>query len=671
MSHNIIVKGPLLPFTTICDLNTDTGRGRRRRRRRREEKHSSVYQMRQRPKKQKERGWIELCCLGCTCVQLWHKVVLRKWLNIASKDSDFSADEGDTTESEFDDEEMCGWERQMHDEERRWGGFGAETNDTRLGRIPYKPRRRKSETLRAQYINTNELRICVGTWNVGGRLPPEDLDIREWLDMEEPADIYVLGFQEIVPLNAGNIFGAEDNRPVLRWENIIRNTLNKISPAKPKYKCYSDPPSPSRFKPSDDALAMEDELLPESNSDSDGEIHPLNEENFSLHPDEGLDPNENDSKNFSAPSRKIFDRSRNLSFKNYDSTSGNLITQQKKLTKTPSNSERIGMIWPEPPLNILAQHGLDNSQPYNSAKCLRNSDSFKSAHEHDRLIPDLNLESAMFRKKRPSFVRIISKQMVGIFLSIWVRRSLRRHIQNLRVSTVGVGVMGYIGNKGSISVSMSIYQTLFCFICSHLTSGEKDGDELRRNDDVHEIFKRTQFSSLGGVGVPRTIFDHDRIIWLGDLNYRINLPYEKTHELISKKQWDKLAEMDQLKHELKKGRAFDGWTEGVISFPPTYKYEFNSEKYVGEDPKSGRRTPAWCDRILSYGKGMRLLTYKRNEFTFSDHRPVTAVFMAEVEIFCHRKLQRALTFTDAEIEEELMSEAENINTGMSNLRLGG
>ncbi|OAY72696.1 Type IV inositol polyphosphate 5-phosphatase 3, partial [Ananas comosus] len=417
--------------------------------------------------------------------------------------------------------------------------------------------------------------------------------------MEEPADIYVLGFQEIVPLNAGNIFGAEDNRPVLRWENIIRNTLNKISPAKPKYKCYSDPPSPSRFKPSDDALAMEDELLPESNSDSDGEIHPLNEENFSLHPDEGLDPNENDSKNFSAPSRKIFDRSRNLSFKNYDSTSGNLITQQKKLTKTPSNSERIGMIWPEPPLNILAQHGLDNSQPYNSAKCLRNSDSFKSAHEHDRLIPDLNLESAMFRKKRPSFVRIISKQMVGIFLSIWVRRSLRRHIQNLRVSTVGVGVMGYIGNKassllimapGSISVSMSIYQTLFCFICSHLTSGEKDGDELRRNDDVHEIFKRTQFSSLGGVG--------DYL--LGDLNYRINLPYEKTHELISKKQWDKLAEMDQ-------GRAFDGGRKELSVF--LQPINMNSIQRN------------MCDRILSYGKGMRLLTYKRNEFTFSDHRP--------------------------------------------------
>ena len=32
--------------------------------------------------------------------------------------------------------------------------------------------------------------------------------------------------------------------------------------------------------------------------------------------------------------------------------------------------------------------------------------------------------------------------------------------------------------------------------------------------------------------------------------------------------------------------------------------------------------------------------------------------MAEVEIFNHRKLQRALTFTDADIEEELGAVAE-------------
>lgn len=59
-----------------------------------------------------------------------------------------------------------------------------------------------------------------------------------------------------------------------------------------------------------------------------------------------------------------------------------------------------------------------------------------------------------------------------------------------------------------------------------------------------------------------------------------------------------------------------------------------------------------CDRILSHGNGMRLLSYKRNELKLSDHRPVTATFIAEVEVFSPRKLQRALTFTDAEIENE-------------------
>lgn len=46
--------------------------------------------------------------------------------------------------------------------------------------------------------------------------------------------------------------------------------------------------------------------------------------------------------------------------------------------------------------------------------------------------------------------------------------------------------------------------------------------------------------------LDKTDFFCRRIIWLGDLNYRINLPYEKTRELISKKQWSKLAESDQV-----------------------------------------------------------------------------------------------------------------------------
>lgn len=66
--------------------------------------------------------------------------------------------------------------------------------------------------------------------------------------------------------------------------------------------------------------------------------------------------------------------------------------------------------------------------------------------------------------------------------------------------------------QGSISISMSLHQTSFCFVCSHLTSGQKEGDELRRNSDVMEILRKTRFPrvrGMGDVGSPQTILEHE------------------------------------------------------------------------------------------------------------------------------------------------------------------
>ncbi|XP_020170901.1 type I inositol polyphosphate 5-phosphatase 1 isoform X3 [Aegilops tauschii subsp. strangulata] len=575
-------------------------------------------------------SWAEAMLLCCgDAERLWRRVVLRKWLNVGagSGDSDFSADEAEA-EAEADDEEpghqekCCCWEHKLYDEERRSRGLGAGTIGNQVKAVPDRPKRCNSDTLRAQYIDVAELRIFVGTWNVGGRVPPTDLDIQEWLAMEEPADIYVLGFQEIVPLNAGNIFGAEDDHPVAVWEHIIRETLNKLCPYKPKHKCVSDPPSPSKFNPSD-YLVMEDGFLSEADNESEGELHPLIGQD--------INPVTNDSgvcKTYEYP--------------------------------TSASSERVHE--GEDFRKMLPVHLLQDSTSVTSVKTLAASASFKSRHENsngfpeDNLDHDVSTDNRVVKRKNSNFVRIISKQMVGIYLSVWVQRGLRRHIHNLRVSTVGVGAMGYIGNKGSISVSMSIYQTPFCFVCCHLTSGEKDGNLTKRNADVEEILRRTIFNPVHRVSMPKGIHDHEKIIWFGDLNYRINLSYERTHELISRQEWDLLFDNDQLKWELMKGRTFDGWIEGVISFPPTYKYEFNSDKYAGDEPISARRRPAWCDRILSYGKGIRLDSYRRAELNLSDHRPVCAVYMTEVEVLCHRKFQKALTFTNLEVDDHLFLE---------------
>ncbi|KAK1364303.1 hypothetical protein POM88_039864 [Heracleum sosnowskyi] len=113
--------------------------------------------------------------------------------------------------------------------------------------------------------------------------------------------------------------------------------------------------------------------------------------------------------------------------------------------------------------------------------------------------------------------------------------------------------------------------------------------------------------------MPEKIIDHDRLIWLGDLNYRVSLSYEEASTLLEDNDWDSLLQKDQLNIEREAGRIpmLDGETC---------------------KSKKKRRTPAWCDRKLWRGSGIEQLSYIRGESRFSDHRPVCAVFSVEVEL---------------------------------------
>jgi len=111
-----------------------------------------------------------------------------------------------------------------------------------------------------------------------------------------------------------------------------------------------------------------------------------------------------------------------------------------------------------------------------------------------------------------------------------------------------------------------------------------------------------------------------------------------------------LRYQNQLKVERDAGRIFQGWHEHAIHFQPTYKFFEESDQYFGEHTFKGdkRRTPAWCDRILSYGKGLRQLSYSMVEARLSDHRPVIARFIADVEAVSRRKLSKACNLANDE-----------------------
>ena len=39
--------------------------------------------------------------------------------------------------------------------------------------------------------------------------------------------------------------------------------------------------------------------------------------------------------------------------------------------------------------------------------------------------------------------------MVGIYLSVWVRRGLLPKVRGVQVMSIGTGLLGYLGNKGA------------------------------------------------------------------------------------------------------------------------------------------------------------------------------------------------------------------------------
>ncbi|KAG8640960.1 hypothetical protein MANES_13G091400v8 [Manihot esculenta] len=406
------------------------------------------------------------------------------------------------------------------------------------------------ENSMAPETEIKEIRIFTGTWNVGGRTPNSCLNLEDFLQVEGCADIYVCGFQEIVPLSAGNVLVSEDNEPAAKWLILINHALNKF------------PDSSSNLK---------------------------------------------DSKLFHKPSLKVVRkilRADSSLLKICNCPVENRSHERHRLTKLNESMDKLD------PQTSSRHYNISNGSIFTT----------------DMLVSPTQTNYSL----------IASKQMVGIFVSVWARRELVPHIGHLRVSSVGRGIMGYLGNKGCISVSMSLHRTSLCFVCCHLASGEKEGDEVKRNADVAEIIKSIQFPKICknlDSPIPERIMEHDRIIWLGDLNYRVSLSYEETRILLEDNDWDTLLEKDQLNMEREAGRVFNGFSEGNIKFAPTYKYSNNSDSYAGENGKSKkkRRTPAWCDRILWCGKGIDQLSYIRVESRFSDHRPVCAIFVVEVE----------------------------------------
>ena len=191
-----------------------------------------------------------------------------------------------------------------------------------------------------------------------------------------------------------------------------------------------------------------------------------------------------------------------------------------------------------------------------------------------------------------AYVNVSNKQLMGLGLFIYAKSAVHAKMRNIETRGARTGFFNSFGNKGAICARFELKGKFFCFINCHLAAHQERVG--RRNKDHHRIRNITAFDSS-----PERLLEHDTVFWFGDLNYRLELSREQVVDSLSLDCKKELMTMhDQLKAAMRKGHAFQGFTEPPITWGPTYKV------LKGElGAYSLKRSPAYCDRIL-YATGL-------------------------------------------------------------------
>jgi phosphatidylinositol-bisphosphatase len=137
------------------------------------------------------------------------------------------------------------------------------------------------------------------------------------------------------------------------------------------------------------------------------------------------------------------------------------------------------------------------------------------------------------------YTLIAEQQLIGLLLLIYASPSVAPEIKSVSTTSVGTGMMGYMGNKGAVTTRIILGETTrLVFVNCHLAAGAEKTSLERRNWDADQIKTRTKFAPIDdSTGIAQTtgekIGDEDFAFWFGDLNYRLeSIPGDDVRRLL-------------------------------------------------------------------------------------------------------------------------------------------
>ncbi|KAG7513083.1 inositol polyphosphate 5-phosphatase K-like [Solea senegalensis] len=262
----------------------------------------------------------------------------------------------------------------------------------------------------------------------------------------------------------------------------------------------------------------------------------------------------------------------------------------------------------------------------------------------DALFSDQWSELCMDTISPFGYVLVASQRMQGVLLLVFSKSCHLPFLRGVQTERTRTGLGGYWGNKGGVSARMTMFGHPVCFLNCHLPAHMRNLEQ--RMEDFESILQQQQFEG----GTATGVLDHDVVFWFGDLNFRIeDYDIHVVKCAIDSNKLPLLWERDQLNMAKITESILEGFMEGPLKFPPTYKFDVGTHTY---DTSAKKRKPAWTDRILwrlrrtgspvpshsaalqrgltSWLGGATKVTQhtygSHMGYTVSDHKPVSALF---------------------------------------------